>query len=192
MSRREIAKIAAVIVLFLLLIPIFQSLFFRHAISGKIAVNKEVKADFLPKSDKKIILLFFGYYGCADVCAPFLQDLNLIYESKEFLPYKNEVDFYFVNLNSKVKQHEPSDFANYFNKNFKGVYLLQKEIMLLDRNFGLYHAVSLRDENEIEHTGSLYILQKEGEKVILKYFYLNKFLQKEILIEDIKAMLAER
>ncbi len=107
-------------------------------------------------------------------------------ESKEFLPYKNEVDFYFVNLNSKVKKHEPNDFANYFNRNFIGIYLSKQEVMHVDRNFGLYHAVSLRDENEIEHTDNLYMLERDGEKVILKHFYLNKFLQKEMLIEDIK------
>lgn len=186
---RKIIKITAVIALFLFIIPIFQSLFFKHATSGKIVVDKEIKADFLPKSDKKIILLFFGYYGCADICTPFLENLNHIYESKEFLPYKKTVDFNFVNLTPKVKRHEPNDFANYFNKNFIGIYLSEKEIMRIDKNFGLYHAVSLRDANEIEHTDNLYMLQVEDKKVVLKHFYLNKFFNKEMLIEDIKSIL---
>lgn len=190
MLKREIVKIAAVIALFLFIIPIFQSLFFRHTTSHKITINKEVKADFLPQSEKKIILLFFGYYGCGDICTPFLENFNRIYESQEFLPYQKEIEFYFVNINPKIKKHEANDFASYFNKNFIGIYLSDQDIMRIDRNFGLYHATSLRDENEIEHTDNLYMLQREGKKVILKQFYLNKFLDKEMLSDDIKTLLA--
>ena len=177
MSRRDAAKIAAIIALFLLIIPLLQSFFFRYTTDGNIRVDKEVKADFLPKSEKKIILLFFGYYGCGDICTPFLENLSLIYDSKEFLPYQKTVDFYFVNLNPRVKKHEPQDFANYFHKNFKGIYLSQEEIMHIDRNFGLYHAVSLQDKNEITHTDNLYLLERVGEKVVLREYYLNKIFE---------------
>lgn len=187
MSRADILKTLAVTVVFLLFIPLFQSMAFQNSTNGKISIERDIKAPFLPYSDKKFSLIFFGYYGCADVCTPFLQKLGTIYDSYEFKSYKKEVDIYFINLNPEVKKHNPDEFAKYFNTDFKGIYLSKDEIMAIDREFGLYHTASLRDKNEINHTDNLYLLERNGIDLKLKRIYFNKSLNSELLIEDIKT-----
>ncbi len=187
MSRADILKIIAVTVTFLLFIPLFQSLLFQNMADGKISINREIKVPFLPYSEKKLSLLFFGYYGCSDVCTPFLEKLSTIYESDVFKSYKKDVDIYFVNLNPAVKKHNPDEFAKYFNQNFQGIYLTHNEIMSIDREFGLYHTSSLRDKSKINHTDNLYLLEKSNGKFKLKHIYFSKLLKADMLSKDIAA-----
>lgn len=186
MSRTSILKISVTIGVFLLFIPLLQSLFFQNSTNGKISIDREIEIPFLPYSDKKFSLIFFGYYGCGDVCTPFLQKLSTIYDSEDFDIYRREVDIYFINLNPEVKKHNPDEFAKYFNKDFKGIYLTRDEIMSIDRGFGLYHTTSLTNKGEINHTDNLYLIERDGKKLKLKEIYFSKALNSNGLTKNIK------
>lgn len=189
MKKRDVLKIVAIFALFLLFIPLFQSMLFQETTAGKIHINKEIKVPFLQTSEKKLALVFFGYYGCADICTPFLEKMSKIYESDAFKPYRNDVDIYFINLNPDVKENNPDEFAKYFNSNFKGVYLTHDEIMKIDRNFGLYYANSLKNKYDMEHTDSVYLLEKNDTDFILKYVYFNKLFNADTLTQDVDMAL---
>lgn len=189
MKKKDILKIVAIFALFILFIPLFQSILFQETTAGKIYINKQIEVPYLHASEKKLALVFFGYYGCADICTPFLEKMSKIYESDAFSPYKKDIDIYFINLNPSVKKNNPDEFAKYFNSNFKGVYLAHNEIMKIDRSFGLYHAKSLKNKYDMKHTDSLYLLKKDNMDFTLKYIYLNKLLNSNTLIQDIEAML---
>lgn len=188
MKKRDVLKIAAIFALFLLFIPLFQSMIFQGTTAGKIYINKEIKVQFLNSSEKKLALVFFGYYGCADVCTPFLEKMSKIYESDSFKPYKKDIDVFFINLNPNVKKNNPDEFAKYFNSNFKGVYLTRDEVMKIDRNFGLYYAESLKNKYDMEHTDSIYLLKKNNIDFVLKYIYFNRLFNADTLVQDIEAL----
>jgi protein SCO1 len=171
------------IFLFFITIPFLQSLIFSSNTEGAIKIDKEVKADFI-YSDKKIILLFFGYFGCKDVCTPLLYKLSDLYESQEFTTIKDEVDIFFINLTPEAEQDQPDLFAKFFNKNFKGVYLSKKDIFNLDRTFGVFFSRDLSDKTELNHTDFVYLIENNLNSKILKSMYSIHPLKTAKLIDD--------
>ncbi len=182
-NKYKIVIITFVFVFFISL-PFIQSYIFSSHSNGSIAVDKKIKADFI-KSDKKYVLLFFGYVGCVEVCTPLLQDLNNLYESKEFQILMADVDIIFINLTPEVETFQPGLFANFFNEKFKGVYLSKKETLNIDRRFGVYFSRSLDDSSELDHTDYLYLVQNDKNEKILKKMFSVHPLNKEKVIKDI-------
>ncbi|MDD5400868.1 MAG: SCO family protein [Sulfurimonas sp.] len=184
MTKRYKAYTIFILILFFSAVPFVQSLFFSGNSKGAIKVEREIKADFI-KSDKKFILLFFGYFGCRDVCTPIMEEMARLYESKEFEEVKDSVDFLFVNLTPEVEKSQPDLFAKYFNKNFNGVYLSKSELFAIDRNFELYFARSLSDDTELNHTDNIYLIQNGVKTKVLKSIYSTHPLKIKKLIDDI-------
>lgn len=173
-----------ILLLFFSAIPFIHSIFFSQNSQGAMTVKKEVKADFI-KSDKRFVLLFFGYFGCRDVCTPILEEMSKLYESKEFEEVKESVDFVFVNLTPEVESFQPDLFAKYFNNAFKGVYLSKSELFSMDRNFELYFARSLSDDTELNHTDNIYLIENNQNSKVLKSIYSTHPIQRKKLIDDI-------
>jgi len=185
--------LAVLFFIFLLIaVPAIQSLFFAQQTTGKIIVDKNIDAPYLASSDKDLILVFFGYVGCVKVCSPILKQLSDFYDSAEFSPIQPLVSFSFVNLMPQLESNQPDLFAKSFNPKFKGIYLSQKELMGIDRQFSLFFSNSLRDKGEIDHSDHLYLLQRQKNGVlVLKNIYTTHTLNQKILIEDIRKIQKE-
>lgn len=151
-------------------------------------MDKEIKADYI-QSDKHIILVFFGYVGCEKVCMPILQNLAKLYASKTFDTFRGKIDIYFINLTPQIDPTAPDVFAKYFNKDFKGVYLSQKELFKIDRNFGVFFSKSIDDKEELNHTDNIFLLEKTTQHLTLKKIYTTHPLNKNKATEDIMQML---
>lgn len=166
------------------IVPLLNFLIFSHESKGVVYVNKKIDADFL-KTEKGNILLYFGYLGCIDVCTPFLQKLSLLYDSNDFKELKGETAIYFVNLTPEVEPELVHRFAQFFNKDFYGVYLSKKELFSLDRNFALFFADDLGDATQINHTDNLYLIKNDNGVKKLKAIYSIHPLRDKKLIDDI-------
>ena len=179
--------IVPLVLVFFILIPLIQSIIFSSNSNGSIEINKEVKADFI-QSEKKIVLLFFGYVGCTDVCTPILNELNNLYESKEFKKIQRDTEILFINLTPEVQEFQPDLFAKYFNEGFKGIYLSRKETLSIDRNFGVFFSRDLNEETELNHTDYVYLIDNSKKKMILKNIYTAHPLHKLKIINDIMVL----
>ncbi len=179
---KRIALVSTLLLFFMM--PLFQSLLFDADTQGSIEINKNIDAKFI-QSDKKIILLFFGYVGCADICTPLLQELSNLYTSKEFEIHQKDVEVLFINLTPEIDALQPDLFAKFFNKNFNGVYLSKKEILTLDRNFGLFFSQDLSDATQLNHTDYLYLIQNDKDIKTVKSIYTTHPLKTKKLIDDI-------
>ena len=185
-SKLKVSSLV-IITLFFIAIPFLQYLFFSNDTQGTIVVNKVIDAKFI-QSDKKIILLFFGYVGCRDVCTPLLQKLSKVYESKDFELIKDDVEIVFVNLTPQIEEFQPDLFAKFFNKKFRGVYLSRKDILNIDRNFSLFFSQNLSEKTELNHTDYLYLITNTNNNLILKNLYFTHPLQKQKLKNDIISL----
>ncbi|WP_455755718.1 SCO family protein [Sulfurimonas sp.] len=168
-----------------------QSFLFSSKTEGRISINKEVKADFI-KSDKKVVLVFFGYVGCVDVCTPILYELDNLYKSDGFQNIKDDVEILFVNLTPEVREFQPDLFAKFFNNNFIGVYLSKKETLSIDRNFGVFFSRDLSDKTELNHTDYVYLIDNSSKLKILKSINTAHPLNKIKIIDDIISVIRGR
>lgn len=175
--------IILLLILFFLGVPLFQSLLFSTKSEGVIYIDKEIQVNFI-KSDKKNILLYFGYVGCANVCTPFLDKLSNFYESKKFQTLKKDTDIFFINLRPNIEPSQADMFAKNFNKNFKGIYLSKKELFAIDRNFNLFFSDNLNESTEINHTDYLYLINNTSDSKVLKSIYFTHPLRDGKLIDD--------
>lgn len=185
MKRSKIKKLSFLILLaFFIATPFLQSFFFSAEKRGVIEIEKVVEAPYL-HSDKKIILLFFGYVGCKDICTPFLTELSKLYDSKEFDSVREDVDVVFINLTPEIESLEADLFAKFFNEKFRGIYLSKKEILKIDRSFSLFFSQGISEKTELNHTDYLYLIQNSTMQLYLKNIYAPHPLEEKKLIDDI-------
>jgi protein SCO1/2 len=179
-------------ILLLVIMPFVQTFFFAQQTSGKIVINQPIDAPYLQHSRKKLTLVFFGYVGCTKVCTPILHQLDDFYDSPSFAPLKPLVGFSFVNLMPEMTPDQPQVFAQSFNPAFDGIYLTQKELMGIDREFSLFFSKSLAEAGEIDHSDHLYLLEtKKNGHVILKNIYTTHPINYPLIIADIYTYLNE-
>lgn len=162
---------------------------------GSVVTNNLIRSDtpveipFLQEhTQADIVILMFGYVGCADVCTPLLMHLQHFYHQKEFLPYRDSVDIVFVNLTPEVQPKQVEAFVNVFEEDFKGVYLNTDEIKKIDRAFHLYYSRSWRDTTQINHSDYVYLLKRIDAKMWrLVTMNLPHPLNQKQLLSDIKT-----
>ncbi|MDP3465306.1 MAG: SCO family protein [Sulfuricurvum sp.] len=188
-------KIILAIIFFILLLVIFpfvQTFFFSQQTSGKIVIDQPIDAPYLQHPKKDLTLVFFGYVGCTKVCTPILHQVDDFYDSPSFAPLKPFVGFSFVNLMPEIAPDQPKAFAQSFNPAFDGVYLTQKELMGIDRDFSLFFSKSLADSGEIDHSDHLYLIEtQQSGTVVLKNIYTTHPINKSLIIADIYTYLNE-
>ena len=152
--------------------------------AGKI--YKEVNLDFtfLKKENKKFVLLYFGYIGCSNICPPAMEQINQIYNKID----KKRFGFYFINLLPNGDPDMVKAFAEAFNKDFNGVYLNNKEIRKIVSSLNVKYLPSLFDKNELEHSGFLYLLEKNVNSYTLKFIYTASPFDIEYISNDLKRI----
>lgn len=177
------------VILSSLFIPIFLLFpeFYLGEDAAKITKEKTVDLDFLTKEDADIILLYFGYVGCDTICTPALEQITSLYKT---LP-KEKVVVYFVNLLDIIDKELPSLYADSFNSNFKGIYLEKHDILKVMQQLDIVLNQSLLDKYELNHSGFLYLLQKDGiiNKYKQKYIYTTRPYSEDMIRKDIAILL---
>ena len=160
--------------------------FYSNNSAGR--VDKEVTLDlnFLKNETSPIILLYFGYVGCKTICTPSLNELSRIYNQLN----KKRTKVYFGNLLDIYDEELPQLFAEYFHKDFKGIYLNKKEIQNIANQLRINFTTSLTDAEELDHSGYLYILEKDpnDKNYRQKYIYTTRPFDEKTIINDINKL----
>ncbi len=123
--------------------------------------------------DDKLVLMFFGFTHCPDVCPISLT--NVARAIKQLAPEQAEqVQGMFVSLDPK--RDTPEILANYvsfFNENFIGVTGTKSQVDKVVQQYGaIYRIVELDDSAmgySVDHSSRLYLIDKKGELVKLLY-----------------------
>jgi protein SCO1/2 len=191
--NKKIILAVTLFVLLLIAVPFVQGLFFAQQTTGKIMINKPINAPYLKDTNKDLTLIFFGYVGCVRVCTPILHQLDDLYDSSAFAPLKPFVGVSFINLMPELGTNQPQAFAESFNPQFEGVYLTQKELMGIDREFSVFFSKSLSEKGEIDHSDHLYLIEREKSgTVVLKNIYTTHPINKALIVSDIQKLLNEK
>ena len=183
MSKTKISFGIFLIILMLstLLITAFPT-FYSNDKAGKIYKEVDTNFNFLKNEDSQYVLMYFGYVGCTHICIPALSELTKVYEKLD----KNKFTFYFVNLQADIPEKNVDEFAKYFNKSFKGIYLNNREIKEIINILNVKYVPSILDKQEIQHSGFLHLLEKKrGNTYQQKFLYTASPFQVEHIIKDL-------
>jgi protein SCO1/2 len=123
--------------------------------------------------DDKLVLMFFGYTQCPDVCP--LSLTNVARAIKQLSPEQAEqVQAMLVSLDPKRDTPEVlANYVSFFNESFIGVTGTKSQIDDVVKQYGaVYRIVELKDsamEYGVDHSSRLYLIDKNGELVKLLY-----------------------
>ena len=118
------------------------------------------------KDDNKIILMYFGFLSCPDVCPTTLSSMSKVFESlsKEKL---DRIEFLFVDLDpEKDTMERMIKYSSNFHPKIKPVMMNLKELELFTKYFGVaFMKVPLKSKMgyTIDHSTDIIILSPEGQ-----------------------------
>ncbi len=138
---------------------------------------------------EEVVLLFFGFVHCPDVCPTTLLALKRAYEA---LPPKAQerVRVIFVSVDPDRDTPEIADqYAKNFHPSFLGLSGSPEAIQEVARTFGVYYQkAQYRGPKEylVDHTATTFVVQK-GKLVLL--FSPDKVEATEKVVADLQALL---
>lgn len=160
-ARRLIGGAALIAVAFFILTALGMPML-MHKDGEQFSAKKDVllELSFIKEPYTKKILLYFGVVGCKTVCAPTLLEVADLYRS---LDAKSDVAVYFVNIDGQ--NIGAQSFAGSFHDDFHGVDINRSELAKIQKQLDIYYSQPLRRDGDIYHSGHLYLLTHEKEKL---------------------------
>lgn len=134
----------------------------------------------------KIVLMFFGYTHCPDVCPAALQVLsktmNLLSEDE-----REKVQVIFISVDPERDTPEVAQkYAEYFYPTFIGLTGSPEDIKKVAKDYMVFYQ-KVKGETEggylVDHTAYIYLIDPEG---ILKLIYPSTRQKPELIAEDLK------
>ncbi|EDZ61926.1 conserved hypothetical protein [Sulfurimonas gotlandica GD1] len=99
-----------------------------------------------------------------------MQDISTLYKSLNSETTKR-VGLEFLDISTPDDETLPNRFANFFNEDFKGIYLDKNTLRDYTKVFSVYFSKSLMDKTEYDHTANLYLIKRSKNKKEIRYIY---------------------
>ncbi len=137
----------------------------------------------------KVVLMFFGYTHCPDVCPAALTVLKKAYD---LLPdnKKSKVQILFVSVDPERDTPEVSQkYASYFDKSFIGLTGTEEELKKITKDYmAFYRKVEGQSKAGylVDHTAYIYLIDQKG---FLKLIYSSSKQKPDLIAEDIRRLL---
>ncbi len=135
----------------------------------------------------KIVLLFFGYTSCPDVCPTTLAEMTNV--MNELGDASQNVQVVFVSVDPRRDTPEKiQEYASRFNPTFLGLSGTQEELEPIWQGYSIFRAEVDSDSAMgviIDHTARLYLIDPEGN-LRLSYAYATPV---EDIVHDIELLL---
>jgi len=137
----------------------------------------------------KVVLMFFGYTHCPDVCPAALQTLaktmNLLSEEE-----RKRVQVIFISVDPDRDTPEISQkYAEFFSPSFIGLTGTEEELKRVAKDYMAFYS-KVKGESKggylVDHTAYIYLITPDG---VLKLIYPSTKQKPELMAEDIKKLL---
>lgn len=155
----KIKKILTLSLLFLLSNTVYSMPDVSQALSDVKFKNEESQSIKLDKYKGKIILLFFGYTNCPDICPTTLLDISRTL--KELGKDADKVQAVFVSVDPKRDTPKQlNNYVKYFDEKIIGLTSDRHNIDKLHKYFKTkYELLFSEDDNYlVEHSSNLYVI----------------------------------
>lgn len=135
----------------------------------------------------KVVILYFGYTSCPDVCPTTLASLRRAFDKLGEKSRQAQVLFVAVDW-KKDKPERVASYLSAFHSRFIGLNGSEEQINAVTKNFGIFYQINLPDENgyyTVDHTATVLVLDREG-RLILTWPY---GMTSDEMLEDLKVVL---
>jgi len=134
-------------------------------LGGNFQLTDANKRDFSLESLKgSVVLMFFGYTTCPDVCPTELSKLSIILNS---LGSKSKnVKGLFVSLDpNRDRPDKLKDYVKFFHKDIIALTGKESEVKKVASMYGVSYSKNIRPDGNyfLDHSANLYILDSEGK-----------------------------
>jgi len=137
----------------------------------------------------KIVMIFFGYTHCPDVCPAALQVLA---RTLKLLPEadRDKIQVLFITVDPERDDPEITQkYAEYFHPSFLGLTGSPEEIKKVAKDYMVYYG-KVEGQSEggylVDHTALIYLIDQRGN---LKLLYPSMRQKPELIAEDLKKLL---
>lgn len=132
---------------------------------GNFSLTQDGKTVSLSDFKGKVVVMYFGYASCPDVCPTSLAMIGGA--MKSLTPEELEsVQGVFVSVDPERDKGEPlMQYAQYFHKNFVGITGTIDEIKAVTKQYGTYYAKVESDSALsylVDHTSTTFIIDRDG------------------------------
>ena len=130
----------------------------------------------------KFTLVFFGYTSCPDFCPDTLARANNIFKKLD----DSNIQLLFVSIDPKDDLDVIKKYIEYFNKDFIGVSINDKNIKKLVKKTGVY-AKKVSSTGSIDfydHTGAIFLINRDSKLMGL----YTPPIKDDLIISDLKRI----
>ncbi|GAB4579750.1 MAG: SCO family protein [Anaerolineales bacterium] len=126
----------------------------------------------LKRFEGKLVILFFGYTSCPDVCPA---TLGVLSQAMQLLGQEAEaVQVLYISVDpARDTPERLAEYVTHFNPNFLGVTGTPEEIAQTAALYGVYYEIQEKEAEEIywiDHTASLMVIDQQGRlKLVLPF-----------------------
>jgi protein SCO1/2 len=138
----------------------------------------------------RVVLLFFGYTHCPDVCPTTMQKIKQALVGLGDLSGRVQVLFITVDP-ERDTQDKLSEYVPHFDKSFIGLTGTPQEIKEVASNYNVYYERSYTADTHtgylMSHTSSVFLITPRGKQLLTYSF---KDFDPKLMTEEIKKLLS--
>ncbi len=134
----------------------------------------------------KIVVLYFGYTSCPDVCPTTLANLRQALNDLGEKADEAQVILVAVDWQKDTPERVAS-YLSAFHPDFVGLSGTQAQIDAVTKDFGIFYQINPPDENgyyTVDHTATTLVLNREGGLILTWPYGLTA----DELLEDLKVL----
>ena len=137
-----------------------------------------------------VVLLFFGYTHCPDVCPTTLAEYKVIYN--DLGDKADQVRFVYITVDPERDTPEiVAKYAQAFNPDFIGLSGQEKDLIPIYNSYGVFREkqdVQTADDYLMGHTSIIYLIDKHGDWRLTFPFEMGPL----EMVEDVLLLLDEK
>lgn len=178
MDRRVIAIAGAVLLIGLAFIT-YQQVSAPPVYHGSVYAEPKPATDFTLQSDQgpvrlsdlrgQLVLLYFGYTYCPDVCPTTLGNLKKAFQQAG----KAADNFQVVFISVDPRRDTPArlgEYARFFNPEFIGVTGSEEDISTITADFGIHYHLNDSESDTsytVDHTSVVIVIDPQGNQLLV-------------------------
>lgn len=184
-SIKKVLGIALIMIGFIAIVALAFPTLSDPQHAGRSEKRLLVDFPFLKNETSKVVLVYFGYVGCTDVCTPALQDLAQVHQLSKKYGFVQEPSIWFINMTPQMDTLSVQSWAEHFDPEFKSYAPNQVELVKMAQTLNMIYT---QLGTKAEHRPYAYLLQKTLTGYQLRYIYTSSPYNRALILQDIGVL----